>query len=414
MSDGLRLCDLAASEANQDVDASIAAALGAHDSWVTAHREQGNEAGNKLQRSMHALGDKLQACVSALKQPLSAVTGQHNSFSGIQEAVDAVNSSIAQHTAWASELSEEYQPVAALLRKAALDLLQRRMQQSVNLERLVSSHADAQRVVQLGDAPDKAVLEKLQVVLDQLVEADERANDAKYQLDKDHRLHRDDSASKAALRQAKREVLMHEQQLEELWQQIYKLASRGFPDLPWRAMKLTRERQYSNLRYLGHLDASSADLLAPARSLVMYDNVEAISVVTQQQSRHNVYRADCNGRRVCLKQFDLGPVGDTLRDNMRKFQRELVSLSRLVHDNLIKAHLFFIEVDRYSRLNAYVEYPYYPLGDMGAWMAAAQPDAPRIKIVLLGALRGLEHCESTYATHSMSKCLCDEYAKVYD
>jgi hypothetical protein len=383
---------------NNEDGSCIEAALQAYDRWVESHKGEGDKLRADMMRLMHTLSAKLHACASTLQNPDIQQLG---TLGGIQGAVDSLNKIMDAHATWASRLSGQYQPVAGVQHKAALHLVRVRTHESLELDGLRTCHSDAERVVKLGDSPDEDVLGKMETALKMLLDADEKVIDAKYQLEKDRRLKRDDTASKNALYtasknalyEAKQQVLEHEKELGELWKDVYTIASHAYPDLPSRAIELAKKNDHSDLRYLSYLDARSASLLAPARNLTMYDDLDMISSATQQQSRHNVYSARYGERRVCLKQFDLGPVTDTLPEEVRKFQRELVGVSRLAHDHLIRAHLFFIEVDKCNRMNAYVEYSYYPQGDMHKWIQSLHPDAPRIKIVLLDALRGLEHRE---------------------
>jgi hypothetical protein len=347
---------------------------------------------------MSTVGTKLQECGSALLSPEL----QHG-FGGVQGAVDALNKSIDQHASWVSRLPENYQPVATRVRTAAVHLVRLRTQESLELDHLRMSYSDALEVVKLGSSPDKDILADFVSLLKIALDAEDKVYEAKHALGREQRRGNDDTAPKEALRNAKLEALVHAPQFDKIWKNIYTIASRAYPDLPLRAMAQAKEMKHLHLPFLGNLDARSADLLAPARSLIMYDDLDLISSATKQESRHNVHCGKYAGRDVCLKQFDLGLLDNiALPENMRKFQRELVGVSRLSHDHLIKPHLFFIDLDQNKYLNVYVEYNYYPLGDMHKWMQTANPDALRINIVLQDTLRALEHCKCL----AFCVCLC--------
>jgi hypothetical protein len=375
----------------------IAAALEGHEKWVDAQTQEGKKLCENIITSRNALGTKLQACGSAFQNP---DVQQHCTFRGIQEAIDAHNMAMSRHASWRLRLSSEYRRVSARIYKAAVHLLDVRTQHSLLLDQLRAAHEDALRIVKLGSSPDKDALEKIKLAVTVLSAADEKLMDAHHHFDKDKKFNRDNTNSKQALQKAKQEVLKQERQLEGIWADIRSISLLAYPDLPARAIELTqKESNHSYLRFLGHVDAASARLLAPGRSLKMYDDCTPISSASRQQSRHDVYRAMYDGHTVCLKKFDLGLVGDMLGQNVRKFQRELNSVSRLVHDHLSKAHLVFFEMDDYNQLIAYVQYSYCPLGDMGAWIQTTKPQSVQIQIVLLDSLRGLEYCKLPAFTH---------------
>ena len=132
----------------------------------------------------------------------------------------------------------------------------------------------------------------------------------------------------------------------------------------------------------------------------MYESRKLISSAVRKESRHNVFTGQFKDAKVCLKEFDLGAIGQgddlaqdgKLRAKVRTFQRELASVSRLQHDHVIKADLFFLEAREHS-LCAYVQYPFYPLGSMNSWLGSMDKvaDASKIRVVLGDALKGLEH-----------------------
>lgn len=81
--------------------------------------------------------------------------------------------------------------------------------------------------------------------------------------------------------------------------------------------------------------------------------------------------------------------------SVRSLQREINTLAKLEHPNIIKVQLFFLEEElRTKKLCAYVQYPVCSEGSMDAWLEVArgEPDShSRIRVVLWDALKGLEH-----------------------
>ena len=157
----------------------------------------------------------------------------------------------------------------------------------------------------------------------------------------------------------------------------------------------------------------------------MYEDREMISSAVRKESRHNVFTGRFEDAKVCLKEIDLGPVGQvdkmalnsSLHAKMQTFQHELASVCRLQHPHVIKADLFFLEVNEHSQsLCAYVQYPYYHQGSMDKWLESMDQvaDALQIRVVLGDALKGLEHGESCRLTdtawfHSSGAPLYSEF-----
>jgi hypothetical protein len=350
-----------------------------HKEWMRAQQRACLAHADAINKSVLGLSSELQSATFAREKPhkysvsLCALRVK-NAAKKVSECVDQFNS-------WEGNLAGTYQNIAGHVRCAAMLLVHQRMELNFGLRQLLKRKMDAQTVLKFGVKPEEALVKKLNHAHDKLVRAQVKVNDAEHSI-KNARLRRPKDPCDAAervLKAAKEEARKQAKPLEALWTTVYELGSLAFPDLPGKALELMG----SDL-----LDAQAANLLAPTR-LSMYEDKKNISTAGEG-SRNSVFYVKYNNEQVCVKEFKLGAG----RSNVHAFQRELRSLSRLEHENVVRARCFFLEQES-SNLYAYVEYKYYPEGSLDKWLKAERRGIADIRSVLFGALKGLEHGEFT-------------------
>jgi hypothetical protein len=432
-----------------------------------------------IQGKMRALGVKLHECGDMLQKPETAQLPPPD----VHALMHALQDSIMAQESWALSLLDEYQPIARRVRRAAVEVVRERKEEFWRLSELERLASDAAALVGQGERPDEKVLTELEGIYTECHKADREVRRADVRLkeaeedlvDLPAGSKREENEEYCSAREQSRgsHSRVHELQKQQasLWRKVYELSSRGFPELPSRALSLSqRATNHKSRGVLGFADSSVASMLAPVRTIrcitaqthvpvcmlpfrrvsllrvpvavvlgdvkccssvlmlvhaletsfcwrmwflaavvlahqfprvcSMYENKVMISSAVRKESRHNVFTGQYEDAKVCLKEFDLGAVvqGDALaqdgklRAQVRTFQHELASVSRLQHDHVIKADLFFLEAHEHS-LCAYVQYPFYPLGSMNSWLGFMDKvaDASKIRVVLGDALKGLEH-----------------------
>ncbi len=374
---------------DKEAELMMRAALEKHDEWMINCRQ----VGRCLVEDIHSAAAPLIPAVQEGYQALQEAGGQKisgNHATTLHQALEETSSLLAEFNIWVTGLAVHYQPVAMELHKASLLLLHQSLRNSVQWTQIEKFSSEVAQVIELGQDPDESMLKRLKTLGADLKDAGLKVLKAEYHVNEALIINEPVLTHKNVLQEALsvRRSLHHK--LEGCWSKIYALASRAFPDLPVKALELSA--QQTGTGFLSYVDATAARLLTPMRSLSMYEDKEIISSVQKHESRHNVFLAHYGSQKFCLKQFDLGSMGDEtqMRKHIHAFQKEITTVSRLEHDNVIKAHLFFLEVEHH-RLNAYVQYQYFPLGSMASWLGAKPADPSHIRIVLFDALKGLEH-----------------------
>jgi hypothetical protein len=361
---------------------------------------------------MSALAHGLRKCCESLDEPSGSNIGLLPDIKGVH---DGLLSSISAQEAWVASLRKAHKPVAEMLKSAARTVQSALQDEAVRLTELTSALRLAKETVAEEDFPNTVLLVRMSEIQGGLKTAEKKENksrrerdQAKEDLEGDHEneeiLERC-AVSEKGLQAARLDVRRLVSSLHEAWGDVFRLASAAYPELPCRVAKKLGSLGSS---YLPYVDSFSAGLLDLSRRRNMYEEVTMISE-GGVNSQNDVFRALYGGVEVCLKKFKMGNISkisgtsdDMLRSRVRTLQRELNTVARLEHPNIIKAQLFFLEEDDHGALSAYIEYPLYSGGSMNAWLEVAKQGegaVHSIRTVLWDALKGLEHVHHHAVVH---------------
>eukprot|EP01137_Pigoraptor_chileana_P036417 Opistho-2@32004 len=105
---------------------------------------------------------------------------------------------------------------------------------------------------------------------------------------------------------------------------------------------------------------------------------------------HDVYKAAIDGRECALKEFSLSDG-----HSQAQFKREVRSLSRLSHPNIVAINAVFFENNETMGV---IEMPLYP-HTLDTWVAGVKPLPVRLREAMRGLLRGIEYVHREGIVH---------------
>jgi serine/threonine protein kinase len=136
---------------------------------------------------------------------------------------------------------------------------------------------------------------------------------------------------------------------------------------------------------------ATIDCFKPGRWLSHYEDEKQLKVT----SRHPVFAATWEGRKVILKQYS------SREEDMKRMKREIRLLKFLQHENIARVTAFFIEKSR-----AFVEMPFYAGGTVDRWFderraALLQSNKCGAELVRITSelLAALDHLHTRHVVH---------------
>ena len=182
---------------------------------------------------------------------------------------------------------------------------------------------------------------------------------------------------------------------------------RQMKELQVNLRKLTKEREKKivNLtlmtnKYLPEMKLMTCEIdfiqylesdgLERKRTKGDYESVEEMKI--EGNVRHNLLKAKWDGKECVLKEFLLKD-----ENGMKSFRKEIQSLGKLKHPNIVEIECFFIEEGEIFR--GYIEMPFYEGGNLKEWIKNKKPSELQIQRILSQILKGIEFIHSKDIIH---------------
>ena len=108
--------------------------------------------------------------------------------------------------------------------------------------------------------------------------------------------------------------------------------------------------------------------------------------------RHNLFKAKWDEKDCVLKEFLLND-----ENGLKSFRKEVQSLGKLKHPNIVEIECYFIEEGEILR--GYIQMPFYEGGNLKEWINNKKPSEIQIQRILTQILRGIEFIHSKEIIH---------------
>ena len=377
-------------------DVVLASFLERYDGWLAKQRSSAQEGRAGTEAVLSELAGSLTAFakVITLRKPAAELPPT-------KEVVERLAGVLERQRRFFAGASAEYvaevQPHALAASSALVAKLKH---EALSLAEELDARERAKRSVAMGADARTRLLAKLDGLEDRHAGAYEEFEDAKIKLErlqkrKARTANQEAEAERAAeegLAAARNALAEVRREVRRAWTEVLGLAAGPFPEL-------LQEVQKSGFgEMLQGVDVGAGGkLFCPCSRLEQFKALEQVSTAGVR-SRHNVWKALVSKggaeEAVALKEFPLGAAGSGGATALpRTVQREIGTLARLEHPNVIAVKRFFLQQDAATgALRCFVRFPWYAGGDFGRWLETEEAkDAAAVKRLLLDALRGLEH-----------------------
>ena len=378
----------------QDADEVLATLLERYDGWVLQQQANAREGRERTEKAMSDLAESLRLFADVLAKHEAGAE-----LPASEAKVELLAAELLRQDSLLQEAAREYATaVQHLTLSASAALVAKLKSEERTLQQVLAAWERAARVAEMGEKARTRLLEQLNDLTVRHEAADDAFTDAQHELEKLQKSKKRGKdveelqlTTKQKLAQARTDMSVVRSEMRQAWMEVHALAASFYPELPLQVMA-----QYPSLLEGLH-SAGGGKLYCPCSRLEHFGDLQRLSTAGIE-SRHNVWkgvtREGGEDVAVVLKQYDLGSTTDEeRRSRTRKMQREVHSLAKLKHPNVIQVESFFLQQDDTTNLLCcYVRFAWYAGGDFARWLETDEAgDASKVQLLVWDVLRGLEH-----------------------